>query len=83
MISSLEYRFLLDKNSNAFIFYDQGIYEDNTLTYKIDNPFGVGAGISFGSKIGIFSISYALGKQENNPLEFRNGKIHFGYITYF
>jgi outer membrane protein assembly factor BamA len=83
LISSLEYRFLLDKNSNAFIFYDQGIYEDNTLTYKIDNPFGVGAGISFGSKIGIFSISYALGKQENNPLEFRNGKIHFGYITYF
>ena len=83
LITSLEYRFLLDKNSNAFIFYDQGIYEDNTLTYKIDNPFGVGAGISFGSRIGIFSISYALGKQENNPLEFRNGKIHFGYITYF
>jgi outer membrane protein assembly factor BamA len=83
LITSLEYRFLLDKNSNAFIFYDQGIYEDNTLTYKIDNPFGVGAGISFGSRIGIFSISYALGKQLNNPLEFRNGKIHFGYVTYF
>ena len=83
MISSLEYRFLLDKNSNVFVFYDQGIYEDNSLSYKIDNPFGVGAGISFGSRIGIFSISYALGKQLNNPIEFRNGKIHFGYITYF
>jgi len=83
LITSLEYRFLLDKNSNAFIFYDQGIYEDNTLSYKTDSPFGVGAGISFGSRIGIFSISYALGKQENNPFEFRNGKIHFGYITYF
>jgi outer membrane protein assembly factor BamA len=83
MISSIEYRFLLDKNSNAFIFYDQGIYEDNTLAYKMDSPFGVGAGISFGSRIGIFSISYALGKQLNNPLEFRNGKIHFGYVTYF
>jgi len=83
LISSLEYRFLLDKNSNAFIFYDQGIYEDNSLSYKIDSPFGVGAGISFGSRIGIFSISYALGKQMNNPLEFRNGKIHFGYVTYF
>ena len=83
LISSLEYRFLLDKNSNAFIFYDQGVYEDNTLAYNIDIPFGVGAGISFGSRVGIFSISYALGKQENNPLEFRNGKIHFGYITYF
>jgi outer membrane protein assembly factor BamA len=83
LISSLEYRFLLDKNSNAFIFYDQGIYEDNSLSFKIDNPFGVGAGISFGSRIGIFSISYALGKQFNNPIEFRNGKIHFGYITYF
>jgi outer membrane protein assembly factor BamA len=83
LISSLEYRFLLDKNSTIFVFYDQGIYEDNSLSYKIDNPFGVGAGISFGSRIGIFSISYALGKQFNNPIEFRNGKIHFGYITYF
>ena len=83
LISTLEYRFLLDKNSNFFIFYDQGVYEDNTLKYKKDIPFGMGTGISFGSKLGIFSVSYALGKQLNNPLEFRNGKIHFGYITYF
>lgn len=83
LISSLEYRFLLDKNSNAFIFYDQGIYEDQTLKYIRDIPYGIGVGISFGSKLGIFSVSYALGKQMNNPLEFRNGKIHFGYITYF
>ena len=83
LISSLEYRFLLDKNSNVFVFCDQGIYEDNSLKYKNDMPFGIGAGISFGSRLGIFSISYALGKQFNNPIEFRNGKIHFGYITYF
>jgi len=83
LISSLEYRFLLDKNSNVFVFCDQGIYEDNSLKYKNDMPFGIGAGISFGSRLGIFSISYAVGKQFNNPIEFRNGKIHFGYITYF
>ena len=83
LISTLEYRFLLDKNSNVFLFYDQGFYEDRTLVYKKDYPFGVGAGFSYGTKLGNFSISYALGKQLKNPFELKNGKIHFGYVTYF
>jgi len=48
-----------------------------------DHPFGFGAGFSFGTNIGIFSISYALGQQLNNPILMRNGKVHFGYIAYF
>lgn len=48
-----------------------------------DQPFGFGAGFSFGTNLGIFSISYALGKQFNNPIELKNGKVHFGYVTYF
>lgn len=78
-----EYRFLVDKNSFAFLFFDQSWYENNALKYYRDQPFGFGAGFSFGTNIGVFSISYALGKQFNNPIMFRNGKIHFGYIAYF
>lgn len=80
---SAEYRFLVDKNSFAFAFFDQSWYENNSQKYYKDTPFGFGVGFSFGSKIGIFSISYALGKQFNNPIQFKNSKIHFGYIAYF
>ena len=82
-IISLEYRFLVDKNSAAFVFYDQAIYEDRSNLYSKDNPFGTGVGFAIGSKIGIFSISYAIGKQLNNPFDLKQGKVHFGYIAYF
>lgn len=79
----LEYRFLLDRNSHVFAFFNLSWYENNAKKYSTDVPYGFGLGLSFGTKIGIFSVSYALGKQFNNPIEFRNGKIHFGYIAYF
>jgi outer membrane protein assembly factor BamA len=82
-IFSLEYRFLLDKNSRVFLFYDQSLYENTSLTYRQDKPFGFGAGLSFGTNIGVFSLQYALGSQLGNPILFKNGKIHFGYIAYF
>ena len=83
MLLRAEYRFLLDKNSHLFAFYDQSFYENTTGKYYQDDPFGFGAGFSFGSKLGIFSISYALGKQYENPIQLRDGKVHFGYIAYF
>ena len=82
-IFSLEYRFLVDQNSFAFLFYDQAWYENRTTDYYNDTPLGFGVGFSFGTNIGTFSISYALGKQFNNPILFRDGKVHFGYIAYF
>ncbi len=81
---SVEYRFLVDQNSRAFLFYDQSWYENNaTSKYYNDIPFGFGTGFSFGTNIGIFSISYALGKQMDNPILIKDGKVHFGYIAYF
>jgi outer membrane protein assembly factor BamA len=80
---SFEYRFLLDQNSRVFLFYDQSFYERNSSGYQFDHPYGFGAGFSFGTQIGIFSIQYALGSQQKNPILIKNGKIHFGYIAYF
>ena len=80
---SIEYRFLVDQNSRAFLFYDQSWYENNSGTYYNDTPFGFGAGFSFGTNVGIFSISYAMGKQMANPILIKDGKVHFGYIAYF
>lgn len=80
---TVEYRFLVDRNSHAFLFYDQSFYENNAQQYYFDKPFGVGAGFSFGTNIGVFSISYGIGKQFDNPMLLRDGKVHFGYVSFF
>ncbi|MDF2435766.1 MAG: hypothetical protein K0Q95_142 [Bacteroidota bacterium] len=83
-VLSLEYRFILEQNSYLYVFGDQAFYENRSVNqYVNDHPFGFGAGISFETKAGIFSINYALGKQFNNPIELRSGKIHFGIVNYF
>lgn len=82
-VSSLEYRFLLDKNSYLFTFFDQAWYENKSKKFNTDTPFGFGAGFAFGTTIGNFSVSYALGKQFDNLIQFRDGKVHFGYVAYF
>ena len=84
VIGTVEYRFLAEKNSNFFAFFDQGFYETKTVdTFVTDTPFGFGVGTNFQAGAGIFSVTYALGKQFNNPILFRSGKIHFGFTNFF
>lgn len=84
-IFTLEYRFLLDQNSFFSVFSDYGWYENNTTgsTYVSDTPFGVGAGVNFETKAGIFTFNYAVGSQFRNPVDIRAAKIHFGFINFF
>lgn len=83
-IGTIEYRFLLEQNSNLYVFFDGAWYEDRTEgAYSRDIPYGFGAGISFQTRPGIFSINYALGSQQGNPVLFRAAKVHFGFVNYF
>lgn len=83
-IGTLEYRFLLEENSYLFFFGDGAWYEKKSVSsYASDTPFGFGAGISFETKAGIFSINYALGSQNGNPVSVRSGKVHFGIVGLF
>ena len=85
-IGKIEYRYLLEQNSFLFAFYNQAWYKNESRSEvidRIDTPYGFGAGINFETKLGIMSVSYALGKQFDNPLYFRNGKVHFGIVSYF
>lgn len=83
-IANIEYRLIFDKNSALYAFYDIGYYEKNNPTEFInDKPMGFGFGIDFETRAGIFTVNYALGKQFNNPVEFRSAKIHFGLINRF
>jgi len=82
-IATLEFRFLLDRNSSVFAFFNQAYYENSATTYMKDHSYGFGIGISTGTSLGVFRLSYALGTQLNNPISFNAGKIHLGYISYF
>lgn len=83
-IATLEYRFLIDEKSRISVFTDIGWYEKKVINdFKTDVPFGFGAGISFETKVGMFSLNYALGSQFANPINFKTGKIHFGFVNFF
>jgi outer membrane protein assembly factor BamA len=83
-IGNLEYRFLFEQNSYLFLFGNASWYELNTANeYVNDMPYGFGTGVSFQTKAGIFSISYALGKQFDNPILLRAAKVHFGIVSVF
>ena len=83
-VGTSEFRFLLEQNSYLYAFVDYGYYENSTSeAFITDDPMGIGLGISFQTKPGIFTINYALGKQQGNPFLFRAAKIHFGFVNYF
>lgn len=82
-VLTFEYRFLLDRNSAVFAFFNQGFYENTSVNYVKDQPYGFGFGISAGTNLGIFRLAYALGSEFNNPIQLNSGKIHIGYISYF
>jgi outer membrane protein assembly factor BamA len=83
-IFTSEFRFLLSQNSFFNVFADIAIVEDEQKgPGNIDVPIGFGMGVALQTRGGIFSLSYALGKNLDNKIEFRNGKIHFGFISLF
>lgn len=85
-IFTIEYRFLFEEHSYLFVFGDVAYRENKSVAFsdvRYDTPYGFGAGISFETKAGIFSLNYALGSQRNNPIDVKTGKIHFGIVNYF
>jgi hypothetical protein len=84
LLTTLEYRFLFGQNSYINVFNDVAYIENfTTLQQQIIRPISFGAGMTFETKAGLFSITYALGKNMGNAFDTRSGKIHFGYINVF
>ena len=83
-IGTVEYRFVYEENANFFLFVDQGWWEDAAQAVLVnDTPLGFGAGTTFETKAGLFSLTYALGSQFGAPVSLRGGKVHFGFISLF
>jgi outer membrane protein assembly factor BamA len=83
-IGTVEYRFLLSRVSYLFGFVD-GAYVERKSNLDQNGKFygGAGLGISLETKTGLFSLAYAAGKRPDVPINFREAKIHFGFITLF
>lgn len=83
-VATLELRFLLGQNSYLFAFGDLGYTENIRIDQRnFDRPAGMGAGITFETKVGLFGFSLAVGKQQNTGFDFRSVKTHFGYVSLF
>ncbi len=83
-IPRVEYRYLVDRNSNFQLFYNMAYYREDIRNYsKHDTPMGMGLGYNYLTKAGLFSISFAVGKQMDNPFDFNAAKVHIGYLNRF
>jgi outer membrane protein assembly factor BamA len=83
-IGTLEYRYLVGRNSYLFYFVDGGSSKNNAGYAKSGNSYwGTGLGMAFETKAGIFNLSYAVGKRDDTKFNMRQAKIHIGYVNYF
>lgn len=84
-VFTVEYRLLVGQNSYFYGFGDYGYVEDRRAgqTDRFGNPLGLGGGMTFETAAGIFGISVAVGKTSDTPLDFRNPKVHLGYVSVF
>ena len=84
VLGTLEYRYLIGQNSYFFLFGDMAYVDNQTNENDFSSQLlGVGVGMTFETKAGIFGISYALGKMEEDAFEFRAAKVHFGFVSLF
>ncbi len=83
-MGNIEYRFLLSKNSFVSAFVNGAIVKNAPgRNGTFDYPFGFGISAAVETKAGIFGITYAMGRQLGNKINFNSAKIHFGYLNYF
>lgn len=83
-IGNVELRYLIEQNSNIYLFVNGGWVERAITTgYYRDTPYGFGAGMHFFTKAGFINFAYALGSSQGQAVRFKNGKIHLGFTGVF
>ena len=84
VVTTAEYRYLVGLNSYFFVFGDGGWAQNKSVSVQTSNTYtGVGLGMAFETRAGIFNISYANGKRNDLKFDLRQSKIHIGYLNYF
>ena len=84
LVETAEYRYLLARNSWFYGFTDFGWAAYDVNQTKFNHTYlGFGVGLSLETGSGIFSISLAEGKRDDNKFNFQQSKIHLGFISLF
>lgn len=75
---------IINKQSFLYLFHDRAVlWTSAKETSKKILPNSTGAGMSYTTANGQFSLSYAIGRIGYQKLQFGNGIIHFGYTSLF
>lgn len=83
-VGTAEYHYLLGQNSYLFAFADGGWARYETILTSFSHTYiGLGLGLAFETKTGVFNISFAEGKRDDTNFNFRQAKIHLGFISVF
>lgn len=85
LVGTAEWRLLIGPNSFLAAFADWGYLENlSRQTRLFLRPLGIGAGLNFETKAGIFGISAAVGRRDvGQIIELRATKFHLGYVSLF
>ncbi len=83
-VATVEYRYLLQRNSYFSVFSDVATSALHTSFSNARNYFvSGGLGLSLETKGGIFNIAYAVGKRSETKFDLRQSKIHIGFAAVF
>lgn len=81
---TVEPRLLLDDLSAIYIFCDNAWINYNEAKFtNLRWHMALGAGINFGTAVGVFTLNAATGKARGERFDLRATKIHFGYLSIF
>jgi outer membrane protein assembly factor BamA len=85
-ILTAEFRLLLGERAFLYTFVDAARMNERSVARPerpINYPVGVGAGVNFETRAGIFGLSLALGRQRGSPFDLGAPKVHLGYVSVF
>ncbi|RYY18876.1 MAG: hypothetical protein EOO36_07130, partial [Cytophagaceae bacterium] len=88
-VGTVEFRQFTGPEGYVFVFVDQAVLQayrsDQTLSHSLDQPTGLGTGISFRTAAGLFQFVYSVGRSEfaGQRLGLGSSKIHFGLTSRF
>ncbi len=83
-IATIEPRFYFSGQGYFAAFCDYAPVKNESETGKSYDQFlSLGLGTRFATGVGIFSLSYALGKENSSNFLFKNAKVHVGYMVVF
>jgi translocation and assembly module TamA len=88
-VGTVEFRQFTGSEGYVFVFADQAVLQayrsDVALGPSVDQPTGLGAGISFRTAAGLFQFVYSVGRSSfaGQQLGLSSSKIHFGLTSRF